>query len=81
MNNSDLIGSIGVFLILLAYFCNTFRLLSSRSPFFFALNAIGATLACLSSYLNTKWILVLLAGTWLLVSLIALIKVSRSNRY
>lgn len=74
MSYNDLIGTVGVGLILLAYFCNTFGLLNNKSKSFFLLNIIGAGLACYASYLINYWPFVILEGTWLLVSLIGLIK-------
>lgn len=80
MGISDWIGTVGVLLILLAYFCNTFRLLSSQSRLFFSLNAVGASLACMASFMIAYWPFVVLEGTWAVVSLIGLIRVSSSNR-
>lgn len=74
MNFNDWIGTIGVGLILLAYFCSTFKFISSESKLFFALNTIGAGLACYASFLINYWPFVILEGTWTLVSLIGLIK-------
>jgi len=74
MSYNDVIGAVGVGLILLAYFCNTFGWLNSKSKSFFLLNIIGAGLACYASYLIHYWPFVILEGTWLLVSLIGLIK-------
>ena len=74
MTYTDWIGTIGVGLILLAYFTSAFNLLSGKSKLFFVLNAIGATLACYASYLINYWPFVILEGTWMLVSLIALTK-------
>ncbi len=81
MSTSDWIGTVGVFFILLAYFCNTFRWLSSQSRLFFALNALGASMACLASFLIAYWPFVILEGIWTIVSVIGLIRVSWSNRY
>lgn len=81
MNINDWIGSIGVGLILLAYFANTFNLISGRSKLFFSLNIIGAGLACYASYLIDYWPFVILEGTWMLVSLIALFKTFKLRIY
>ena len=81
MNTYDWLGSFGLVLILLAFSGNTFRLLTSRSRLFYALNAIGATMACLGAYINAYWSFAVLEAAWLLVSLIGLVKVSQSNRY
>ena len=78
MSYQDWIGTMGVGLILLAYFCNTFKLVSGESKVFFLLNTIGAALACYASYLISYWPFVILEGTWTLVSLVGLLK-TRSN--
>lgn len=77
MSFDDWIGTIGVGLILVAYFASTFNLISGKAKIFFVLNAIGAGLACYASYLIAYWPFVILEGTWMLVSLIGLIKKSR----
>ena len=76
MNYNDWIGSIGVGLILLAYFASTFNLIGSKSQLFFMLNTVGAALACYASYLIDYMPFVLLEGTWMIVSLIGLVKAS-----
>jgi hypothetical protein len=70
MNTNDWIGSVGVGLILLAFFLTTFKWMSGQSRIYFFLNATGAALACLASYLIDYWPFVVLEGTWMLVSLI-----------
>ena len=77
MGYNDWIGSIGVGLILLAYFASTFNFISSKSRLFFLLNTIGAGLACYASYLINYCPFVILEGTWMLVSLAGLIKQSK----
>ena len=74
MSYKDWIGTIGVGLILIAYFCTTFKLISGDSKLFFTLNIMGASLACYASYLISYWPFVILEGTWTIVSLIGLIK-------
>lgn len=74
MEFNDLIGTIGVGLILLAYFLSTFKILSSTSMLFFLLNIIGAGLACYASWLIKYWPFVILEGVWCLVSLIGLMR-------
>src|SRR5215203_7097796 len=77
MNFDDWIGTIGVGLILFAYFASTFNLISGKAKVFFVLNAVGAGLACYASYLIAYWPFVILEGTWMLVSLVGLIKKSK----
>ena len=80
MSTNDWIGTIGVGMILLAYFLSTFKLLSSQSTTFFLLNVLGAALACLASYLINYWPFVVLEGTWLIVSSIGLIRTKQTNQ-
>jgi hypothetical protein len=80
MNYNDIIGSIGVGLILLAYCGNTFALIESEGKLFFALNVIGAGLACYASLLINYWPFVILEGIWTLVSIIGLIKTFAINK-
>lgn len=77
MQYNDLIGMIGVGMILLAYFLNTARLLENNKRAFYVMNIIGAALACYASYLINYWPFVILEGTWTLVSIYGLMKVMR----
>jgi len=74
MTMTDIIGTVGVGLILLAYFCSIFGWIDGKGQLFFLLNMAGAGLACYASWLIGYWPFVVLEGTWLLVSLIGLIK-------
>ena len=77
MTYNDFIGTLGVALILLAYFLNTTRLIPVNGKLFFVLNIIGALLACYASVLITYWPFVILEGTWTLVSLYGLMRTMR----
>lgn len=74
MTAADLLGTIGVFLILLAYFLNTARMIIVNGKLFFVLNMIGAALACYASFLIAFWPFVVLEGVWTLVSVYGLIR-------
>ena len=74
MNTNDWIGTIGVGLILIAYFCSTFNWMSAHSRVFFGLNAVGACMTCFASYLISYWPFVVLEGTWTVVSLVGFAK-------
>lgn len=74
MNYNDIIGTAGVGMILLAYFCNTFGWINGKSKLFFMLNIAGAGLACYASLLINYWPFVILEGTWFIVSVIGLLK-------
>lgn len=74
MSYSDIIGTIGVALILIAYFSATFNTINGKGILFFSLNIAGAALACYASWLIDYWPFVILEGTWLIVSIVGLIK-------
>ncbi len=74
MNYNDIIGTIGVGLILLAYFLNTFSMVPKDSHLFFIMNIIGAALACYASFLIHYLPFMILEGTWTLVSIIGLLR-------
>ncbi|HSU29501.1 MAG TPA: hypothetical protein VLJ68_14035 [Chitinophagaceae bacterium] len=74
MTYNDIIGTIGVGLILLAYFLNTEKLIIVNGKLFYVLNIIGAALACYASLLIEYWPFVILEGTWTLVSIYGLMR-------
>jgi hypothetical protein len=74
MNFNDIVGTIGVGLILIAYFSNIFSFIPKEGKLFFVLNIIGAGLACYASWLIHYWPFVILEATWCLVSVIGLLK-------
>ena len=74
MTSVDWIGSLGVFMILLAYVLNISDRLDKNSLVFILLNAVGAGLACVASILMQYIPFVILEGVWTVVSLVSLIK-------
>jgi len=74
MNFNDWIGTIGVGIVLLAYFLNNFSLIERNGNLYFALNIIGAGIACYASVLINYIPFVILEGTWAFLSLISLLK-------
>ncbi len=74
MTYTDIISTIGVSLILLAFFLNTFKYISDNSKFYFILNIVGGAFACYGSVLLNSLPFIILEGTWSLVALIGLIK-------
>jgi hypothetical protein len=77
MDYNDIIGTVGVGLILIAYFMNTSKLLPPDGKLYFVLNIIGAALACYASFLINYMPFVILEGTWTLVSIYGLMKAMR----
>lgn len=74
MNLNDLIGTIGVGLILLAYFLNMFSLIKKDGTLYFIINILGAGIACLAAVLIDFMPFILLEAAWVLVSAVGLIK-------
>ena len=72
LTHPEAVGFVGVTLLLIAFFLNLFRLLKAESNAYLALNLIGASLACASSYLIDFLPFVLLEGTWAIVAGVAL---------
>ena len=77
MSVSDLVGFVGVFITLLAYFLIIFDFIPKEGVLFYMMNIVGAALACYASILIRYWPFVLLEGTWTIISLIGLIKLLR----
>lgn len=80
MTFSDIIGTIGVGLILIAYFFNIAGKLKSNGLLFLGLNIIGSGLACYASLLINYWPFVILEGTWFLVSLYGLLNATKRKK-
>ncbi len=80
MSYNDIIGTIGVGLVLLAYFLNTFKMIPGNGKLFFVLNTIGGALSCYAAVLLIFWPFIILEAIWTLVSVIGLLKVMRVQR-
>ena len=74
---NDMIGTIGVALILFAYFMNTVKMIPVNGKLFFVLNILGGALATYASFLIDYWPFVILEGTWTLVSIYGLMRTMR----
>lgn len=77
MSLDDWIGSVGVALLLVAFFANAFGHLHHASPYYQLMNAVGAGLACLASFRIGFLPFVVLEGTWCAVALFALARPRR----
>lgn len=80
-SQATLIGFVGVALLLVAFVLNMAKLLRADALSYSGLNAVGAGLACYSSYLIQFMPFVLLEGVWALVAAVALVRglIARSN--
>jgi hypothetical protein len=71
MAYSSIVGTIGVSLLLAAFFLHLFGLIT-QGRLYIILNIIGAGLSCYASVLIRYWPFVVLEGCWLLVSMVGL---------
>ncbi len=74
MNFTDLVSTVGVSFILLAFFLSTFNYFSSNSKLYFILNLIGGVFACYGSILLHSAPFIVLEATWAIVALIGWVK-------
>lgn len=79
MATSTLVGSLGVALLLIAFFLNLIKRLPQDSMGYIVLNIVGAGLACYASWLIGFLPFVVLEGTWSLVALVALFRQFRAD--
>ena len=69
MSYNDVVGAVGVGIILAAYFLNTFLFITKDGKLFFGMNIVGAALACYASVLIYYLPFIILEAVWCLVSI------------
>jgi len=74
MSASQIIGSIGVALLLIAFFMNSFGMLASDSPSYQTMNVVGSAVSCYASYLIGFAPFVVLEGIWCAAAVAALFR-------
>jgi hypothetical protein len=74
MSYSSIIGSLGVSLLLIAFFLSLFRYISQENRAYMLLNVTGAALSCYASVLIGYIPFVILEAVWCLVAMVALIR-------
>ncbi|HET6994024.1 MAG TPA: hypothetical protein VFI06_03530 [Chitinophagaceae bacterium] len=74
MSYENIVGIIGVGLILLAFFLNTAKFIPNNGKTYYVMNIFGAALACYASYLIAYLPFVILEGVWTIVSIYGLMK-------
>ena len=78
MDMPTLIGSLGVALLLLAFFLSLFKFIAQDGFAYISMNIAGAGLACWSSWMIAFMPFVVLDAVWCLVAAAALTKRLRS---
>ncbi|MGZ3873135.1 MAG: CBU_0592 family membrane protein [Mucilaginibacter sp.] len=79
MKVSDILASIGVVILLIAFLLNLYKKLPAQSKAYSLMNFIGAAICCLSSYLIRFYPFVILEGVWGAVALLSLFNVPRGT--
>jgi hypothetical protein len=79
MKTSDVLASIGVIVLLVAFLLNLYKKLPAQSKFYGLLNFIGASICCFSSYLISFYPFIILEGVWAFVALLSLFNVPRGT--
>ena len=74
MTYNDWMGTIGVGLVLLAYFFNTIKMIPENGKFFFVLNVVGGALSCYAAVLINFIPFIVLEAIWTVVSVYGLLK-------
>ncbi len=73
MTFTDLTGTIGVTILLIAYFLNLVQKIKNNSIIYLLLNFTGAAIACLASVLLKYWPFIILESCWTIVSAVGVI--------
>ena len=80
MDTANWIGSLGVALLLLAFFLSLFKFIAQDGFACIGMNIAGSALACWSSWMIAFMPFVVLEAVWCLVATAALAKRIRSTR-
>jgi hypothetical protein len=81
MTFTDWIGSLGVSILLLAYFLNLRDILKKESFMYLFLNVVGAGLACMASILLKYVPFIILEICWTTISAIGLFTFIRGRKH
>jgi hypothetical protein len=73
------IGNVGVLLVLVAYLLVSNGRIASTSPKYQWLNLVGAAILIAYSVVFVAWASVVLNSIWLLIALVALVKIRRQR--
>ena len=79
MKVSDIIASVGVIILLIAFLLNLYKKLPAESKTYSLLNFIGAGVCCLASYMVKFYPFVILEGVWAAFALVSFFKVPRGT--
>jgi hypothetical protein len=79
MKASDIIASIGVTILLIAFLFNMYKKISAQGRIYTGMNFLGAAICCFSSYLIAFYPFVVLEGVWGAFALYSFLNVPRGT--
>ncbi len=79
MSFAEILGTVGVSMILVGFSLNLFGLMQRRSYKYVVLNLVGGALACTASILIEFFPFIILEGTWTVVAVVGLVNLLRSR--
>jgi len=79
MKTPDILASIGVIILLIAFLLNLYKKMPAQSSSYKVMNLAGAGICCFSSYLIGFYPFVVLEGVWAFVALLSLFNVPRGT--
>lgn len=79
MSTSDIIASVGVIILLVAFLLNLYKKVQAESRIYTAMNFIGAGLCGLSSYMINFYPFVVLESIWAAFALFSFFNVPRGT--
>jgi len=79
MTSSDIIATVGVTLLLIAFFLQSLKIISAESKIYAFLNLFGAAIAGYASWLIPFMPFVILEGVWSIVALYSLFKIYKNG--
>ena len=80
MSFAEVLGTVGVSMILVGFSLNLFGLMQRRSYKYVLLNLVGGGLACTASILIEFFPFIILEGTWTVVAVVGLVNLLRSRK-
>ncbi len=79
MKPSDIIASIGVIILLIAFLLNLYKRITVESRAYTAMNFLGASTCCFASFMIGFYPFVVLEGIWAAFALVSFINVPRGT--
>lgn len=74
MSLQNIIASVGVGILLIAFFLNSFGYISNKNKWYAILNAVGGIISCYASWLADFYPFVVLNIIWSFTAIFSLIK-------